>query len=99
MAAKIRQFLKATEASVREGDSWQPAWLYTGLPDPRPSALTRTGLAHPAEHAATISYMREVHTLEEHRKKMKGKGKGDDPPADADDGPRRRRKGGKGEND
>ena len=59
------------------------AWLYTNLPDPRPSGKFTRGLAHPAEFAANVSYLRELQTLESYHNaqlasdwKGKGKGKG-----------------------
>ena len=64
LGAKLRQCLKAVEQSVNSGGRWEIGWLFTGLPDPRPTRKPSQGLAHPAEYAVAISRVRENQTLE-----------------------------------
>ena len=63
--ARLGQYLKAIEQSVLARGSWQMAWLLTGLPEPRPQGHVNQGLAHPAEFAAGVAFMRETRVLEE----------------------------------
>ena len=44
---------------------WTIGWLWTGIPDPRPRGRYARGLSHPAEHAAAISYVREIQTSQQ----------------------------------
>ena len=72
----IRQYYKALEQASRDRD-WSLAWPLTDLPDPRPKTRYQRGLAHPAEYAASISYLREKQALLAHQQTiLKGKGKG-----------------------
>eukprot|EP00971_Amphidinium_carterae_P220048 4368088-Amphidinium_carterae.2 len=66
MAARVGQFLKATELSIQCGGSWKLAWVLTGLPEVRSHSanMLGRGLAMPAEYAATVSYMKDMATLE-----------------------------------
>jgi hypothetical protein len=66
LGAAIGQLYKSLEQRQRDSD-WTLAWLWTGLPDPRPSMIYGRTLAHPAEHAAGIAYLKEMHTLAAHR--------------------------------
>lgn len=66
LGAAIGQCYKACEQRQRDGD-WTLGWVWTGVPDPRPSALYARTLAHPSEHAAGLAYLRELHTLAAHR--------------------------------
>ena len=65
VGAKIGQFVKAIEQVNLSKGRWEAAWLFTGLPDPRPKRRLDAGLAHPAEFAASVSYLREINTLDD----------------------------------
>jgi hypothetical protein len=71
LGAAVGQLYKALEQRQRDSD-WTLAWLWTGLPDPRPSMVYGRTLAHPAEHAAGIAYLKEMHTLAAHRALIAG---------------------------
>jgi hypothetical protein len=60
--ARVCQAMKAIETSVASGGRWDLAWLYTGLKDPRPRFIDR-GLAHPAEFATNVAYLKEMQTV------------------------------------
>eukprot|EP00971_Amphidinium_carterae_P122873 2432217-Amphidinium_carterae.1 len=66
LAARIGQFLKSTELAVQCGGAWKLAWLLTGLPEVRSqsASMLGRGLGMPAEYAATVSYLKDLHTLE-----------------------------------
>ena len=71
LGAAISQGFKACEQAARDKD-WTLAWLWTGLPPPRPQGRFTRGLAHPAEHAAGLAYLKEIKTLQEHREQVRG---------------------------
>ena len=71
LGAMLAQAYKAVEQASRDRD-WTLAWLWTGLPHPRPQGRFQRGLAHPAEHAAGLSYLRELRTLQQHREEVSG---------------------------
>ena len=73
LGSLINQCYKATEQKVKDRE-WTMAWLWTGLPDPRPSGRFERGLGHPSEYAANLSYMRELNTLREHADRMNQEG-------------------------
>ena len=73
LCALIAQSFKAVEQKTRDRQ-WGLAWLWTGLPDPRPQGLFHRGLTHPIEHAAGIAYLREMQTLQNHRQGLFGGG-------------------------
>ena len=86
LGAFIIQCFKATEQATKDKD-WTLAWQWTGLEDPRPRRFTR-GLAHPAEFAASVAYLREMQTLQTHldaARKGRGRGKGKDGEGGQDD--------------
>eukprot|EP00971_Amphidinium_carterae_P147226 2917509-Amphidinium_carterae.1 len=66
LSARIGQFLKATELAVQCGGAWKLAWLLTGLPEVRSqsASMLGRGLGMPSEYAATVSYLKDLHTLE-----------------------------------
>ena len=66
LGAAICQCYKACEQRQRDGD-WTLGWVWTGIPDPRPSPLYARTLAHPSEHAAGLAYLKELHALAAHR--------------------------------
>ena len=68
LGAAITQGFKALEQRMRDG-VWTVGWLWTGIPEPRPGPMTRS-LAHPAEHAAAIAYVRELQTLQTFRSSL-----------------------------
>ena len=70
LGAAISQGFKACEQAARDKD-WTLAWLWTGLPPPRPQGRFTRGLAHPAEHAAGLAYLKEIRTLQEHREQVR----------------------------
>ena len=65
MGAKLRQGMKALETANNCGGNWELAWLYTGLPEPRPNNKVSRGIAHPGEFAANVAYLKEVRSLED----------------------------------
>jgi hypothetical protein len=73
LAAKLRQYMKATELAGRSQGDWQIAWTLTGLPDPRPSnGSVKETLCHPAELAAAAAMTKEQLTLETALGRRKG---------------------------
>ncbi len=66
LGAAIGQAYKACEQRQRDGD-WTLGWIWTGVPDPRPTGPYARSLAHPSEHAAGLAYLRELHALAAHR--------------------------------
>eukprot|EP00971_Amphidinium_carterae_P209106 4148420-Amphidinium_carterae.1 len=66
LAAKVGQFLKATELSVQCGGAWKLAWVLTGLPEVRSqsASMLGRGLGMPSEYAAIVSYLKDMATLE-----------------------------------
>ena len=73
LSALIAQSFKALEQKTRDRQ-WGLAWVWTGLPDPRPHGVFHRGLTHPIEHAAGIAYLRELQTLQSHRQGLLGGG-------------------------
>jgi len=83
IGAKVCQFMKSIECAAQCQGRWDLAWLYAGLPEPRPRALDR-GLAHPVEFAANVAYLKELRTVED---VLRGKmGKDDDEGDELDGG-------------
>ena len=74
LGAKLGQYAKAIEASVRAKGRWEYAWLFTGEEDPRAKGAGRRGLTHPAEFAAAVAYTKEVRALEEYLGRESGRG-------------------------
>ena len=65
VSAKISQYLKAVEQSCLMKGDWRLAWMRTGLPEFHQDSVYRHGLSHPAEFAASISYLKEARILED----------------------------------
>ena len=65
VAARLRQFMKATKLATRSNRYWQVARSLSGLPGPRPKAGSmKESLCHPTELAAATAMTREQLTLE-----------------------------------
>eukprot|EP00971_Amphidinium_carterae_P301918 5998509-Amphidinium_carterae.2 len=66
MSARVGQFLKATELAVQCGGSWKLAWVLTGLQEVRSQSanMLGRGLGMPTEYSATVSYLKDMQTLE-----------------------------------
>eukprot|EP00971_Amphidinium_carterae_P088886 1759175-Amphidinium_carterae.1 len=69
LSARLGQYLKAVEQSVSCGGSWGLAWPLTGLAPLRGGGQ---GLAHHAEYAAGIAYLKDMSALSEAMKKSEG---------------------------
>ena len=81
LAARIGQFLKATELATQCNGSWKLAWALTSLPEVRSCAAGAVGkgLAMPAEYAATVAWLKDQQTLEAAVKKAEPEGKAKSP--------------------
>ena len=71
LAARLGQFLKATELAAQCNGSWKLAWAMTSLPEVRSCSAGSVGkgLAMPAEYAATVAWLKDQQTLETAMKK------------------------------
>ena len=70
LGAAIDTAFKSIEQAARDGSDWTLAWTWVDLPDPRPRSRYTRGLAHPAQYAAGLSYLKEVNTLQSHREAL-----------------------------
>ncbi len=69
LGGAIGQRYETCEQRQRGGD-WTLGWVWTNVPDPRPSVLYARTLAQPSEHAAGLTYLREPFTLAAHRESV-----------------------------